>query len=186
MEPERFSELDDASLSDEQRQVRDAILAGPRAGMRGPFKALLRSPGLFDTAQKLGAHIRFRSSLPRALNELAILLTARHWTAQFEWHVHHGLALEAGLPPAVAAAIAEGRRPEGMSAEVAAVHDFVRALLHTGAVPDAEFAAVRERFGEAGVVDLIGAVGYYSLVSMVLNVDRLAVPGGELPLRPLP
>jgi 4-carboxymuconolactone decarboxylase len=185
MEPERFSELDEASLSDEQRRVRADILAGPRAGMRGPFKALLRSPGLFDTAQKLGAHIRFRSSLPRALNELAILLTARHWTAQFEWYAHHKLALEAGLPRTVAAAIAEGRRPEGMSEEAAAVHDFVRSLLGTGAVTDAQFAAVRERFGEVGVVDLIGAVGYYSLVSMVLNVDRLQVPGGELPLKPL-
>jgi 4-carboxymuconolactone decarboxylase len=185
MEPERFSELDEASLSDEQRRVRADILAGPRAGMRGPFKALLRSPGLFDTAQKLGAHIRFRSSLPRALNELAILLTARHWTAQFEWYAHHKLALEAGLPRTVAAAIAEGRRPEGMSEEAAAVHDFVRSLLGAGAVTDAQFAAVRERFGEVGVVDLIGAVGYYSLVSMVLNVDRLQVPGGELPLKPL-
>jgi 4-carboxymuconolactone decarboxylase len=165
--------------------VRAAILAGPRGGMRGPFKALLRSPGLFDTAQRLGAYVRFRSSLPRALNELAILLTARHWTAQFEWYAHHRLALEAGLPPAVAAAIAEGRRPDAMSEEIAAVHDFVRSLLSTGAVPDAQFAAVRERFGEAGVVDLIGAVGYYSLVSMVLNVDRVQVPSGELPLKPL-
>ena len=186
MEQERFAELDEASLSDAQRRVRADILAGPRGGMRGPFKALLRCPGLFETAQKLGAYVRFRSSLPRALNEMAILLTARHWTAQFEWHAHHALALQAGLPPEVAAAIAEGRRPDGMSAEVAAVHDFVHALLATGAVPDAGFAAVRDRFGEAGVVDLIGAVGYYSLVSMVLNVDRLAVPGGELPLRPLP
>jgi 4-carboxymuconolactone decarboxylase len=185
MEPERFAELDEASLSDEQRRVRAAILAGPRGGMRGPFKALLRSPGLFDTAQRLGAYVRFRSSLPRALNELAILLTARHWTAQFEWYAHHRLALEAGLPPAVAAAIAEGRRPDAMSEEIAAVHDFVRSLLSTGAVPDAQFAAVRERFGEAGVVDLIGAVGYYSLVSMVLNVDRVQVPSGELPLKPL-
>ena len=186
MEPERFAELDEAALTDEQRQVRDAILAGPRGGMRGPFKALLRSPGLFDTAQRLGAYVRFRSSLPRMLNELAILLTARHWTAQYEWYAHHKLAMAAGLPPAIAAAIAEGRRPEGMSEEMAAVHDFVGALLRTGAVPDAGFEAVRARFGEAGVVDLIGAVGYYSLVSMVLNVDRVRVPGGALPLRPLP
>ena len=186
MEPERFSALDEASLTDEQRRARDAFLSGPRdSGIRGPFKTLLRCPGLFDAAQKLGAYIRFRSALPKPLTELAILLTARHWSAQFEWYAHHRLAMAAGRSPAIAAAIAEGRRPEAMSEDEAAVHDFARSLLRTGAVSDAGFAAVRARFGEAGVTDLVGTVGYYSLISMVLNVDRTQVPGGELPLRPL-
>ena len=185
MEPERFADIDDAALTDAQRRVRDAILAGPRAGMRGPFKALLRSPGLFDPVQRVGEYVRFHSSLPRALTELAILVTARHWTAQFEWHVHHALAMQAGLSPEIAASIAEARRPEAMSPDEAIVHDFAHALLRRGDVSDAQFEAVRARFGEAGVIDLVGTVGYYSLVSMVLNVDRVQVLGGEPPLRRL-
>lgn len=185
MEPERFAAIDEAALTAEQRRVRDAILAGPRGGMAGPFKALLRCPGLFDTVQRLGAQVRFHASLPPVLTELAILVTARHWTAQFEWHAHHRLAMAAGLSPAITAAIAAGQRPEGMSADETAIHDFASALLRTGSVSDDAFAAVRDRFGEAGVIELVGTVGYYSLVSMVLNVDRVQVPGGVAPLQPL-
>ena len=184
MQPERFPQLDESALTDEHRRVREALLAGPRGAMRGPFKALLHSPGLFDTAQSSAPISVSAPALPPDLTELAILVTARHWPAQSEWDMHHRLAMEAGLAPAVAEAIAAGRRPPGMRSEEAAVHDFACLLLRRGEVSDAEFEAVRERFGEAGVADLVGTVGYYSLVSMVLNVDRTQVPGGELPLRP--
>jgi 4-carboxymuconolactone decarboxylase len=192
MEAERFSPLDEASLSAEQRRVREAILAGARGAylgttrgaMRGPFKALLHSPGLYDAAQRLGEYVRFRTVLPRALSELAILLTGRRWTAQYEWYMHRKLALEAGLSPAIADAIALGERPAAMSEDEAAVHDFAHALLWRGGVSDAQFAAVRERFGEAGVADLVGTLGYYSLISMVLNVDRTQVPDDAVLLKP--
>jgi 4-carboxymuconolactone decarboxylase len=129
MLPERFGQLDESTLTDEQRRARKAILAGPRGAMVGPFKALLHSPGLFDAVKKLGAHVRFCSALPPVLTELAILVTARHWIAPFEWHMHAELALKAGLPPAVVAAISVGLRPSAMSEEQAAVHDFARSLL---------------------------------------------------------
>jgi 4-carboxymuconolactone decarboxylase len=173
-------------MTREQRTVADAILAGPRAsstGLRGPFEALLRSPGLADAAQRLGEHVRFRSALPRHLNELAIILTARRWTAQFEWFAHRQMAVDAGLDPAVADAIAVGEVP-ALDAEATAVYEFATQLLETGEVTDAVFDAVTTRWGEAGAADLIGAVGYYTLVSFVLNVDRYPVPGGDRPLGP--
>lgn len=182
----RFPPLDRDALTAEQRSVVDALLAGPRGSMAGPFDALLRSPELAGRLQHVGAYVRFESSLPRALNELAILLTARRWSAQFEWWAHRRMALEAGLDPAVADAIAAGRRPERLDPEQAVVVDFVTPLLETGSVPDAAFAAAVEAFGERGAIDLVGTVGYYTIVSFVLNVDRYPLPEGEEPpLAPL-
>lgn len=173
-------------MSEAQKKAREAIVAGPRGDVRGPFNALLRSPELADRAQRLGAHIRFGSSLPARLNELAILVTARYWSAQFEWYAHHALALKAGLDPRIAAEIAEGRRPSGLAREEAAVYDFCHELHHRKGVSDETFAAARACFGEQGVVDLIGACGYYTLVSMVLNVERHPLPDGvPEPLKPL-
>src|SRR5581483_2921681 len=117
--------------------------------------------------------------------EIAILLTARHWTAQFEWYAHRKLALEAGLPAAICDAIAAGERPGGMDTAQTAAYDFAASLLATGQVEDAAFDAVVRLFGEAGAADLIGTVGYYTTVSFFLNVDRFPVPGGDLPLKPL-
>jgi 4-carboxymuconolactone decarboxylase len=134
--------------------------------------------------QALGAHIRFKSSLPLHLNELAILVTARHWTSQYEWHAHHALAMKAGLDPRIAAAIADKKRPEGMKEEEAAVYDFCVELHNTKNVGDANFNRVKKLFGEQGVVDLIGVSGYYTLVSMTLNVAQVPVPGGKPPLAP--
>jgi 4-carboxymuconolactone decarboxylase len=182
----RFPPLEPEQLSPEQRRVVDALLAGPRGSMAGPFDALLRSPELADRLQRVGEQVRFAGSLPRVLNELAILLTARRWTAQFEWYAHRRMALEAGLDPAVADEIAAGRRPAGLDRDQETVHDFVSELLATGAVSDGAFAAAVERFGEQGAIDLIGTVGYYTIVSFVLNVDRYPLPEGEpTPLAPL-
>lgn len=161
-----------------QRQAYEAIVAGPRGRVRGPFNALLRSPELADRAQKMGEYLRFGSSLPARLNEFAILVTARHWGSQFEWFAHHALALKAGLDPAVAAQLALGQRPSGMQDDERAVHDFCTELHANKFVSDATYAAAVERFGERGVVDLIGICGYYTLVSMVLNVDRYPLPPG--------
>lgn len=184
----RFEPLQAGNMTAEQQRVAEAIQSGPRGqGLRGPFNALLRSPDLADRLQKVGEYIRFRSSLPPKLNELAILLVARKWTAQFEWYAHHQFAMKAGLDPAIAAAIAEGRKPERMPEEEAAIHAFCTELLDTTQVSDAAYENVRRRFGEQGVIDLIGAMGYYSTVSMVLNVDRHPLPEGvAAPLAPHP
>jgi len=185
-EERRFKLLAEGEMSEAQRKVYGDIAAGPRGGVRGPFNALLRSPELADRAQKLGEWVRFKSSLPERLKEFAILVTARHWSAQYEWHAHHAHALKAGLAPRLAAELALGKRPAGMSDEEAAVHDFCKELHEKKTVNDATYARVAKLFGERGVVDLIGVIGYYTLVSMVLNVERHPLPDGvAAPLAPL-
>jgi 4-carboxymuconolactone decarboxylase len=183
---DRFKPLTYETMTSEQKQLTDHILNSERKSMGGPFNALLRSPEMGDLAQQLGAHIRFKTSLPHRLNEMAIIMTARLWTAQYEWYVHKGLALEAGLNPAVAEAIAEGKRPAKMQPDEEAVYNFCTELLNTRQVSDATFQAAVKAFGERGVVDLIGATGYYQLVSALLNVDRYPLPPGVKPeLKPL-
>ena len=178
----RFPELTPETMTPEQRKVAEAIQSGPRgAGLRGPFNALLRAPDLADLVQRVGAYVRFSSSLPAALNELAIIIAGRHWGAQYEFYAHRKLAIAAGLSPAMCDAVAEFRRPADMSADEAAVYDFASALVGTGEVSDAQYEAVRSRWGERGVMDLTGAIGYYSLVSMVLNVAGVPLPPGETP-----
>ena len=184
--PPRFAPLTPEQMTPAQRQVAEAIASGPRGGLRGPFQAWLRSPELADRLQKVGEHLRFSSSVPRRLNELAILITARAWDAQFEWYAHHRLALEAGLEPAVAADIAEGRRPASMRADEAVVYDFCTELRATRRVGDATLAAALGLLGEQGVIDLIAVSGYYDVVSMTLNVAEVALPDGlPPPLKPL-
>ena len=155
--------------------------------MRGPFNAWLRSPELADRLQKVGEYVRFQSSLPRRLNEFAILITARAWTAQYEWYAHHKMAMEAGLSAKIAADLAAGKRPRGMQEDERVVYDFCTELLTKRKVSDKTFDAAVRMFGEQGAVDLIGATGYYGIVSMTLNVAEVALPAGEQPpLKRLP
>ena len=186
----RFGPLDYEGMSAAQRDVADEILAGPRgANMKrvgGPFEPFLRSPGMAAVVQRVGAYVRFESSMPRHLNEMAVLLTARKWTAQFEWFAHHRLALEAGLDPAVADAISRGEVPEHLDPAAAAVHRFTSQLLDTGSVSDEAFEQLSQHFGEQQIVDLIGTVGYYCTISFILNVDRCPTPDDTVPLAPLP
>ena len=193
----RFKLIPLDQLTPEQQALSEAIKSGPRAKLKssgaskpgplgGPFNVWLRSPGIGDLVQKLGEEIRFRSSLAGKLNELAILITARHWTSQYEWVAHHKLALEGGLDPAIAEDIAQGRRPQKMDADETIVYEFSNELQQTQAVNDATYKRALDRFGERGVVDLISVNGFYVLVSMCLNVDRTPVPAGTpLPLPPL-
>jgi 4-carboxymuconolactone decarboxylase len=187
MSERRFKELTPETMTPEQKKAADAIQAGPRgAGLRGPFNALLRSPGLCDLVQRVGAYVRFSSSIPPRLNEMAIIMAGRKWTAQYEFYAHRRLAIEAGLSAPICDAIATGTRPQNMQADEAEIYDFCSELLATGHVSDANYSRISARFGERGVVDLIGAIGYYSLVSMVLNVDGVPLPAGEAPpLKPL-
>ena len=185
--PPRFPPLSLEAMTPAQREVAEAIASGPRGGLRGPFQAWLRSPETAQRLQKVGEYLRFSSSVPPRLNELAILITARAWDAQFEWYAHHRLALEAGLDPAVAADIAAGRRPEPMRADEAVVYDFCTELRGTRNVSDATLARALDLLGEQGVIELIGVSGYYDTVSMTLNVAEVPLPDGvDLPLKPLP
>jgi 4-carboxymuconolactone decarboxylase len=180
---ERFPVLSPEAMTPAQKAVADKIVSGPRKSLGGPFNAWLRSPDLADRLQQVGEHIRFGSSVPRRLNEFAILITARAWNARYEWYAHYPLALEAGLAPAVAADLALGKRPVAMSADEAVVYDFCTELRRDKAVSDATYAAALKLLGEQGVVDLIALSGYYDLVSMTLNVARVPTPpDGALPL----
>lgn len=167
------------TLTVRQQEVLDAITAGPRGGARGPFAALLRSPELCERAQLLGAFCRFGTSLGPRLSELAILVTAREWTAQYEWYAHARLAREAGLDEEIIEAIKARKRPESMAADEAAIHDLSAELYATKRVSDATYERAVSEVGETGVVETIGIMGYYCLVSMALNVSGVELPEGE-------
>jgi 4-carboxymuconolactone decarboxylase len=193
----RFPQIPEEKLTPEQRAIVDDIRSGPRGKLAtssaskpgpigGPFNVMLRSPEIGMLIQKLGGKIRFSSVLSGKLNELAIIITARHYMANYEWHAHCKLALQGGLNPAIAQAIAEGREPEGMDADESLVYEFSRSLHMNHGVSDALFKRMSDRFGERGVVDLIAVNGYYSLVSFLLNVDKTPLPAGIEPaLKPL-
>jgi 4-carboxymuconolactone decarboxylase len=184
---DRFRGLTYDEMTPAQKTMIGHLLSGPRAGADGPFNVLLRSPEMGDLAQQFGAATRFNSSLPRKLNEMAIIITARYWTSQFEWQAHHRAALQAGLSPAIADAIAQGKRPAGMQKDEEAVYNFCTELLNTKQVSDRTFSAAKESVGERGVVDMIGVMGWYNMVSMLLNTDRYPLPEGTKPeLKPLP
>jgi 4-carboxymuconolactone decarboxylase len=186
MRGDRFKPLNYEEMTPEQKTMTDHVLSGDRGTMAGPYNVLLRSPEMGDLAQKFGAHMRFRSSLPKKLNELAILIMARFWNSQFEWYAHHKFALDAGLSPAIIDAISRGQRPAAMAPDEEAIYNFCNELLNDRQVDDSTFNSAKEKFGERGVVDLIGVLGYYHLVSMVLNVDRYPLPeGAKAELAPL-
>lgn len=187
----RFPSLTPEQMTPEQKALAAAIQGGPRAAVPGrdnsiggPFNPWLRSPGVGDKLQQLGAELRFRSSIPNALNEFAILITAREWSSQYEWFAHHRLAMAAGLPAAVAADLAQGKRPEGMTDDQRIVYDFCTEMHRIRFGSDTSFAATKQRFGEQGVIDLIAVSGYYVAVSMTLNTARVGLPEGVAP--PLP
>jgi len=182
----RFKPLAYAEMSAPQKKMFESLISGERRGAAGPFNVLLRSPEMGDLAQQFGASMRFHSSMPPRLNELAIIITARHWTSQYEWYAHRRAAQTAGLGQPIIDAIAAGTRPSSMAADEEAVYNFCTELLTTKQVSDATFAATRDRFGERGIVDLIGVTGYYQLVSMLLNTDRYPMPEGvQAELKPL-
>lgn len=178
---DRFKPLTAAELNAEQRKMVENLLAGPRKSAAGPFNILLRSPDLGDRIQKVGEYVRFNTSLPPRLNELAILITARAWNAQYEWLAHYQYAMKAGLAATVADDVASGKRPAEMQTDEAAVFDFTKELIDTRQVSDAHFKAVVEKLGERGVVDLMGTIGYYHMMSILMNVDRYPLPTGVKP-----
>jgi len=180
----RYKELDPAALDADQKRIWQEIASGPRGSVPAPLQIWLRSPVLAENAQRLGAFCRYGTVLEPRLSELAILLTARHWTAHYEWHHHEVFARKAGLDEAVIAAIAARRPPAFAREDERAVYEFCQVFYRDHRVDDATYARAVAQFGERGVVDLVGIMGYYALISMTLNVFEVPVPdGAALPLR---
>ena len=175
----RLAPLDLSKLTPEQKAAADAIIAGPRGGLRGPFEPWLRRPALADRAQKLGEYCRFNNSLPNDLSELAICLIGRHFKAQYEFYAHAALAKKAGLSAEIVEAIRTRQTPPFTRDVERIVYDFVAEYLATNRVARPNYERAVKAFGEGGVVDLVGVCGYYMLVSMTLNVFEMPLPPGE-------
>jgi 4-carboxymuconolactone decarboxylase len=174
----RVPDLDPEKLSPAQRKVYDAILSGPRGHVVGPLRVWLQSAELADRAQALGAFCRFGTSLAPRLSELAILVTGAHWQAGFEWHAHAPIGIKAGLDPAAVEAIRVGKTPSLPKSDEAAVHAFAKELLDTRKVSDATYRRALAEIGQQAVVELVGVMGYYGLISMTINAFEVPVPAG--------
>jgi 4-carboxymuconolactone decarboxylase len=183
---DRMPPLERAAMTEAQRKVADELAAGPRGGVKGPFIALLRSPELMDRLQKVGEYLRFQSSLEPRISEFVMLVVSRQWTQQFEWTVHVPLALAAGVSTATIEDLAVGRRPEKMANDEALAYDFCDELARNHGVSEATYRQLVDRFGERGLLDLLGLIGYFTTVSMVMNVAHTPAPPGTQPLLPCP
>ena len=182
----RFPRLTPDAMTPAQREVAAEISAGPRGEVRGPFLALIHNAGLARRIQALGEQLRWNSTLPPHLLELAVLVTARRWTCQHEWFMHEKLARKAGLDERVIAAIGQAQMPKDMGREESLVHAFCLQAHTSGRVDDATFAAAKELFGLDGVLELLALNGYYSMMAMVLNTAGMPLPeGAPPPLKPL-
>lgn len=167
-------------MSEEQRRVYNDTVAGKRGRVPAPLVAWLESPVLADRAQKLGEFVRYETSLPPRLSELAILVVARYWTAQFEWTAHKAEALKAGLDPEIIDDIAQRRAPRFKNTDEPVIYEFSVALLQTHEVPEELYRRAVEKFGQRAVVELVGILGYYTLISMTLNTFEIQ-PEGSVP-----
>ncbi|WP_373989034.1 carboxymuconolactone decarboxylase family protein [Duganella sp. BuS-21] len=185
---DRLGAIAFADMSAAQQVAAQAVIDGPRGALYGPFVPLIRSPELMAAAQRMGEYLRYRSAIGTRLTELAILVTARHWSQQVEWAIHAPIAREYGVAEAVIAAIAAGERPAAPWAALlpdeALVYEFCVQLQRQQRVDDATYAAALAAFGEHGVVDLMGINGYYTFLAMVMNAAQTAAPDSPAP--PLP
>jgi 4-carboxymuconolactone decarboxylase len=180
----RFPALEADQMTARQKEVASKIADGPRAGIRGPFLALLHNPELADVLQQVGGYLRFQSNLSPALIELAILLVARHWTCQFEWFAHERIArTKTDLADGIIRAIQRNEIPHDLSDEQRIVHDYVLGTLRSGAPAGPVFDEAVNHFGRAAVLDLTALCGYYSTIAFVLNTGEIMPPDGSRPLR---
>jgi 4-carboxymuconolactone decarboxylase len=174
----RLPELIPGEMSAAQQRVYDIIASGPRGQVRGPLAIWLRRPELAVRAQTLGEYCRYHSSLPKRLSELAILVTARHWGAEFEWFAHKEQALQAGLPEDIIEAIRTGQAPVFADPQEQAVYDIATALYRDRRLTDALYESGLRALGEDCLVDLIGVLGYYALISITINAFDVMPPHG--------
>ena len=172
----RLPTIPPAQYTDEQKQAAEEFVAARKVPVFGPFEPLMHSPQVMSQARSMGDYLRYHSAIGNTLSELAILVTAREWTQDYEWYVHQPIALKMGIKPEIAAAIADGRRPAGMSDDEAIVYDFSTELHRNKRVSDLTFERAEKRFGKKGVVDLTGINAYYALLAMQLNVAQYALP----------
>ena len=183
---DRMPPLSTDQLTEEQAHALAEFVAA-RGQPTGPWIALLRSPDLMTRTRALSDYLRFESVLPGYLREFVILMTARQWGQSYEWNAHYPLAIDEGFSAEMAQAIAEGRRPEGMLEEEEILYDFCSELQRNHGVSDATYARAVERFGEQGVVETVSLVGYYTMISMILNTSRTPLPADAEPaLTPFP
>ena len=178
----RFSPVAMDELNDVQKRVAERVLKVSSAGLGGPYAILLRSPVLLERYLGMTDYLRFETSLPKRLNEFAILIEARLWDAQYEWWAHHPIAMRAGLSPEIAEEIRNGRRPAAMQEDEAIVYDVVTELLRDRNLTDATFERARTILGEQPTIDLIAVAGFYMMVSAVLIAGRVNPPDGTMPL----
>ncbi len=186
--PERMPPLAMDAMDDAQKAAAQELINGPRGAVFGPFIALMRSPELMNRLQKVGEYIRYHSSLETRINEFVMLIVSRQWTQQFEWCMHYPLALKAGMKQEILDALAQGRRPAGMAEDEQIAYDVCDELERMRGVSDATYARAVERFGERGLLDMLGLIGYFSTVSMVMNVARTPpmADASATPLAPFP
>jgi 4-carboxymuconolactone decarboxylase len=182
----RFAPLKADELSPAQKAWADVIAVPPRNAKFGapPYRAYIRNPELAPKLSALSDYLRWNTTLPPRLSELAILITARQWTAQYEWFAHYPLALKGGLDPGIANDIAAGKRPANMKDDEAALYDLAMALYVDKKVSDPVYKAALEKFGERGIMDIIGIIGYYDITSMTLITMQAGAPNDSVP--PLP
>ena len=174
-------------LTDAQKKAAETFAEGRGYAVRGPFVPLIRSPEVMLRAKAMGDYLRFKSTLGSRLNEMVILITAREWTQQYEWHAHHALALKAGLDPKIADAIATGDRPVGMAEDEEIAYDMATEILRQKRVSDRTYGRALQKFGDQGVIDLLGVVGYYNFLAIVMNATRTGMPEGAAePLKRYP
>lgn len=181
---DRMPPLKPHQMNDAQRKAAEDLAVGPRGGVRGPFIPLLRSPELMRRLQKVGDYVRYESVIAPRISEFLVLIVSRHWTQQFEWSVHYPLALRAGLQPETGAALADGLRPVGMAEDEEVAYDFADELIRTHGVSDGTYRRTVTQFGEQGVIDIAGVLGYFTTVSMVLNVAHTPPPENTAVLLP--
>ena len=186
---DRMPPIPKDKMTEAQKKAFDEVTSGPRGagGAEGPFVPLLRSPEFMSVLQKTGEYVRFHNSIGPKLTEFVILLTARQWTQQYEYDVHQVNGLKAGVKQETISAITEGRRPTGMAADEEIVYDFCTELRQNQSVSDATYARAVSKFGEQGVIDMTGLVGYYTTLAMIMNVARSSLADGKkAPLAPFP
>jgi 4-carboxymuconolactone decarboxylase len=175
----RLTPLEEAHMNRPQRALLEALRSGPRGkgiAVRGPFAAWLHAPEYGLLAQALGAHCRYNTALPPRLSEFAILCTARKWRAQYEWFAHEPMAARAGVKPKTIADLRAGREPKSAPKDERAIYAFVQEIYKTRRVSDRTYRRVHDVVGDAAMVELVGILGYYTLISMTLNVFRMLPP----------
>ena len=177
----RYREITTADMTPAQRHVHDLIIAGRRGRFGGPFQLLIRAPEICEHASQLGEHLRWGTSMPDRLSELAIITTARFWRAQHEWYAHAPLAEKGGIPHAAVEAIRRGETPSFEQKDEALVHRICTELFTTQRLSDVSFADAIGTLGEQGLVEVIAIVGYYTLIGNVLNAFQVSLPEGENP-----